>query len=516
MDSQEPEPIRRRHVTDSPPSLTHRTVGGMAWVAWGSGAIGVLKVVVLVLLTRLLSPADFGVVSAALVVITFSLNFSQLGLGPAVVQRPGLEPRHVSTAFVASAGFGLIVGAVIWLAAPLIAQFFRMDQLVPVVRVLALLFPITGFSTVPDSLLQRELRFRFLANRDVLAYALGYGVVGVALALLGWGVWSLVAAQLIQNVVRTAILLRAAPPVLRARPTWASFLELMEYGVGQSAARIGVIFANQADNLVVGRWLGAVALGLYSRAYQLMSVPTGLLGDILDKVLFPTMARVQDDPRRLASAYLRGTASLVWVTLPAGVVAAVLAPDLVAVAFGKRWEALVPPFQVLALGMMFRITCRMSDSLSRATGRVYRRAWRQALYAGLVFLGAWIGQRWGVTGVAIGVLGAFFMNYLLMAQLSLSLVQISWVRFVQAQLPAFRLTLVVGAVTLATRVAARHLGWPPLGGLMVGLVAAAGAAALAAWLAPTLALGEHGIRARDTLRAYVLARLHPAGLRGSR
>ena len=97
------------------PSLTHRTVSGMMWVAWGSGAMAVLKVVVLVLLTRLLSPADFGLVGAALVVIGFSLNFSQLGLGPALVQRPALEPRHISTAFLASTAFGLSVGALIWL-----------------------------------------------------------------------------------------------------------------------------------------------------------------------------------------------------------------------------------------------------------------------------------------------------------------------------------------------------------------------------------------------------------------
>src|SRR5918911_4979426 len=155
-------------------SLTHRTLGSMAWVAWGNGAIALLKILVLVVLTRLLTPADFGVVSAALVIITFSLNFSQLGLGPAVVQRPVLEPRHLSTAFLASTGFGLLVAAIVWLSAPAIAEFFHMTQLVPVVRWLSLTFPIAGIATVPDSLLQRELRFRVLANRDIIAYGLGY------------------------------------------------------------------------------------------------------------------------------------------------------------------------------------------------------------------------------------------------------------------------------------------------------------------------------------------------------
>jgi PST family polysaccharide transporter len=487
----------------------------MAWVAWGSAAIGVLKVAVLLLLTRLLSPADFGVVGAALVVIGFSLNFSQLGLGPALVQRPVLEPRHVSTAFYTSTGFGILVTAIIWVAAPQISQFFRMDHLTPVVRALALVFPISGISTVAENLLQRELRFRLLANRDVVAYGLGYGLVGVSLALLGWGVWALVAAQLTQTIVRTGVLLHAAPPLLRPRPTWASFVELMEYGAGQSAARIAALFANQADNLVVGRWLGAVALGLYSRAYQLMSVPSALLGDVLDKVLFPTMARVQDEPRRLASAYLQGTALLALLTLPAGVVAAVLAPELVVVAFGPRWEAAAAPFQVLALGMMFRTSYRMSDSLSRATGRVYRRAWRQALYAALVFLGAWLGQSRGLTGVAAGVLGALFLNYLMMAQLSLSVGQISWSQFVQAQLPAVRLTMLVGAVAVAIAEGTRHLGLPQLVVLIGGSLGAAITAVLAAALVPKLALGEQGTRVRDTLRAYLVARMRPARLRGS-
>ena len=497
-----------------PSSLTRRAISGMAWVAWGSGIMAVLKIVVLVLLTRLLSPADFGVVSAALIVIVFALTFSQLGLGPALVQRPELQPAHISTAFVASSVFGLLAGAVVWLAAPLIADFFRMDNLAPVVRVLAVVFPIMGFSIVAESLLQRDMRFRLLANADVVSYGLGYGL-GIVLALLGWGMWSLVAAHLTYSGLRSAVLLRAAPPTLRPSPTRPAFRELMDYGIGQSAGRIAVFLANQADNLIVGRFLGASALGLYSRAYQLMAVPTALLGDVLDRVLFPTMSRVQDEPRRLASAYLQGTAFVALITLPAGVVAALLAPELVEVAFGSRWAELVPPFQVLAVGMMFRTSYRMSDSLSRATGKVYRRAWRQALYAGLVVIGAWVGHFWGVTGVAAGVLGALLINYLLMAQLSLSLGQITWRRFIQAQLPALSLTVLSAAAAVAALAGARHLDLPPLLTLLAGSSAAAGIGLLAAWLAPAVTLGPDGIRMRDTLRAQLSTRIRPTPAGGS-
>jgi PST family polysaccharide transporter len=138
------------------------------------------------------------------------------------------------------------------------------------------------------------------------------------------------------------------------------------------------------------------------------------------------------------------------------------------------------------------------------------------LFAGVVVLGAWIGHFQGLTGVAAGVLGALVFNYLMMAQLSLAVVEISWSRFAQAQLPAVRLAVVVGAASLAAVAGSRHLALPPLVGLVAGSAAATGTAVLAAWLAPTLALGEYGIRTRDMLRASVAARLQPLGPRASR
>jgi PST family polysaccharide transporter len=245
-------------------------------------------------------------------------------------------------------------------------------------------------------------------------------------------------------------------------------------------------------------------------------LPTALIGDVLDKVLFPTLSRVQDDVRRLGAAYLQGTAFLALITLPAGIVAALLAPDLVPVLFGPRWEGLVPAFQVLALGMMFRTGYRMSDSLSRATGKVYRRAWRQWLFAALVFLGAWVGHYRGLTGVATGVLIAFFINYLSMAQLSLGVTGISWGRFARSQLPALWLGVLVGGATLAATTTARYLELSHVLGLVAGSVVALVSALLAIWLVPSLALGEHGMRVTSTLRNYLETRLHPLGARGSR
>lgn len=479
----------------------------MFWTASSNGLNAVLKIVVLIVLARLLSPADFGIVSAALIVIGFSAIFSQLGLGPALVQRTQLEPRHISTAFAASVIIGLLLAGVIWVTAPDIARFFHMENSVDVLRALAWIFPIKGLSGVAECLVQRDLKFRWLATRDVLSYGLGYGLVGIALAWAGWGVWSLVIAQMTQTVLNTAILLAVRPPALRPLPSWRAFVELMNFGAGFTAARVANFMANQGDNLVVGRVLGPQALGIYTRAYQLMAVPTTLFGDVLDRVLFPTMAKVQNDPPRLAAAYLQAVASIALVMLPIGVVMTVLAPEVVVTLLGPKWVDVIPPFQVFAIGLLFRTSYKMSDSISRATGAVYRRAWRQAIYASLVFVGAWVGSRWGVTGVSIGVLASLLINFFLMADLSLTVAHTTWRRFIEAHVPAILTAMLAGGTTWLSITLLRQSEAGPTLRLLGALLATTGAMGLALWTIPRPLLGPYGMRMLSLLGSFLPRRV---------
>jgi PST family polysaccharide transporter len=225
--------------------------------------------------------------------------------------------------------------------------------------------------------------------------------------------------------------------------------ELLYFGSGFTLARIGNFLASQGDNLVVGRWLGAQALGLYGHAYQLMTAPAVMLGQVLDRVLFPTMALVQTEPKRLARAYRSGVSIISIFILPVSIVLAIVAPEAVGTLLGPGWEGVVPPLQILALGMMFRSSYKISDTIARATGAVYQRAWRQVAYACLVVGGSIVGQYWGLVGVAVGVLAAITINYLLMAHLSLSLTGMSWASFAAAHIPGIALAATVGTVTSA-------------------------------------------------------------------
>jgi PST family polysaccharide transporter len=427
---------------------------------------------------------------------------SQLGMGTALVQRPVLEPRHIDTAFTASFVFDSALGAVVWLGAPHAAGFFNNADIEPVLRTLAWVFPVGGLSTVAQSLMKRELRFRELANLDVASYGVGYAAVGVPLALMGYGVWALVAAQMVHSAVKTGILLWWQRPRIRL-PDGRAFRELMYFGGGFTVAKIANQIASQGDNLVVGRFLGPQALGYYGRAHTLMASPANGLATVLDAVLFPVMARVQTEPSRLAAAFRRAIALLSLVFLPVSIGLVLLAPEVVHLLLGPRWTPVIAPFQVLGLGMMFRSNTKIADALARATGAVYRRAWRQILYAVLVVGGAWIGQRWGVTAVAWAMLFAISANWVSMTQLSLTDARMRWVEVFAAQLPAIMVTALAAVPGWLVILLLRQWEAPALVVFIGGAGIMLGTGAIAILRAPTRFLGPEGQWMIDTMRSFV-------------
>ena len=485
--------------------LTRQTITGFLWASGGKAGQAILQLVILGIMARLLTPSDFGVVSAALVVIGLSQIFSMLGLGPALIQRPVIEARHLDTAFTASFLFGLVLGALIWLGAPLAAQVMRIEKLGPVLRVLAWMFPLQGIGVAADSLLRRELHFRWLARLDVATYAFGYGLVGIGLALAGAGVWALVAANICQQVLRTVVLLIRRPPSVRHPFDRGAFGDLIYFGGGHTIARVANYCAVQGDNFVVGRFLGSQALGYYGRAYSLMAAPAYGFGTILDQVLFPAMAKVQDQPERLAAAFRRGVALIALVTLAPSVALILLAPEFITLLLGPHWAPAVAPFQILTIGMLFRTSYKMSDSLARSTGVVYQRATRQILYAALVIFGAWVGQHWGISGVAWGAMIALSINFFVMAQLSLRVAQISWLTLWRAHIPAVLLTLASFPVVLGVATLLRSTNLGPV--VVLGGTAATGviAALFLCLRAPDLFLGPDGRWVLAKLRGFLPA-----------
>ncbi len=437
-------------------SLFYRATAGLIWAGIGTTGQTLVQFVVLVVLARILTPEDFGLVTAAMIVVGISGIFSLLGVGPAIIQRPSLEPRHIQTAFSISLLLGASFYLLVILIAPLVEPFFRMDGLVGVLRVAALIFPIKGLSVVAESLAQREFRFRFLSMVTVLSFSFGYALFGIVFAVLGYGPYALVAAYLAQALIQTVLLLSTRPHSLIPRLESKAFGELMYFGSGYTLDLLGNYIALQGDNLVVGRLLGASSLGYYGRAYQMMMMPVRLLGSVLDRVLFPTMATIQNSQMHLKSIYRKGMVAVALTMLPISVFVAIFAPELVDLVLGEQWSEVVVPLQILSAGLLFRTGYKVGDSLSRATGAIYRRAWRQWMYSAAVVGFSMIGSLGGLKGVAIGVTAAIIANYILVAELCRKLTGLSWNMFLVAHLPGLSLaaTWLVSALLVKSMIPA--------------------------------------------------------------
>lgn len=192
-------------VTQRNSSLTDKTLKGLFWMFSGKGSQAILQFVVMIVLARLLSPSDFGIVNAATVVITFTTVFSMIGVGPALIQRPKLNESHIRTGFTLTIFLSIFFAALLYFGSSIIAVFFNMGKLKIVLQVMSLIFLIKGFSTVAESLVQRKLKFRLFASIEVISYIV-YGIIGVLCAMIDLGYWALVYAQIGQNLIKTVLL----------------------------------------------------------------------------------------------------------------------------------------------------------------------------------------------------------------------------------------------------------------------------------------------------------------------
>jgi O-antigen/teichoic acid export membrane protein len=428
--------------------LRRRTMRGLALMGMSTAGQALLQLIFLSILARLVAPGQFGLVSGALIAVYLTTVLAESGIGVAIVQRANLTAEHMRVGYTLSVSLGVICWALLAGFAPQVEDLLRLPGLTPILRVIAFVFVINSL-TLSDYLLSRRLQFGRLALAEVTSYAVGYGAVAITLAQLGYGAWAIVWGQLGQSAMRTILVTCMAPHTIRFSLARAPLRDLLNFGGAYSIGRIALWAATQIDNVVVGRYLGAAALGFYGRAYQLVQMPANLFGQVANEVLFPAMASVQGEQATLRRVFRMGVSFLAMLALPCSILAAVTSKSLVLVLLGRDWLPLRAAFDVIIFGLLFRTSSKLTDSLMKARGAVYRRGWRSIVFAAMVFAGAFVGQRWGLHGVAVGVLIALGINYLLTNQLCLTLVGMRWRDFLAAHVPALILSAAAGATGFA-------------------------------------------------------------------
>lgn len=387
-------------------ALGRAAVRGVGWGALATGVNLTAQIGFMAAMARLLDPADFGLVAMAHIACRFGSYFAQMGLAPALVQRPVLGPLDVRVALTLALALGGGFAAAIALAAPVAAWFFRTPELAALLRVLALGLLIGALGGVPLALLRRALRFRAVAAVEVSAYVLGYGAVGVACALAGLGAWSLVAAGLGQGLV--VLIAASALARLPLRPAWdgAAARSLWAYGSRHSVAGFLEFLGANLESLAIGRLLGAAPLGLYGRAVLLGQLPAEHATGVVTRAVNPALARLQGDRAafgRMAVAAL-GLVGLGTAVFAGGL--AVAAADVVTLLLGVGWAEVAAVVPILVLATPFMLLTAVSGAALDALGAVGAKARVQTLMTVLRLAGLVPAAAFGLTGFAVLVVVA--------------------------------------------------------------------------------------------------------------
>lgn len=409
----DPRPRASNEALDR--SLLH----GLAWTStakWGSQLLSWASTLIV---ARLLTPEDYGLVGMASVFLGLVNLLSEFGLGATVMALRDLSEEQVAQLQGFAFLFGLASFAVSCAAARPLGAFFRSSELPAVVVVMGVAFIITSFRIVPGALLRRELRFRALATIDSLA-ALVLAVSMIAFAWFGFRYWTLVIGGLLSTTLSTVQTLW----LRRQRTAWprrATLDRAMTFSGHILTSRLSWYAYSNADFLIAGRLLGKAALGVYDFAWTLANVPIEKITVLIGQVAFPIFAAVQDEPAEMRRYLLSLTEGLALLTFPASFGLALVAPAFVHVFLGQKWADAILPLQLLAVFVGFRSVVPLFPQILNVVGES-QYAMHNSLLSAVVMPTSFLlmGIRWGTAGLAFAWMTVYpllaFMLYRRVAQ----------------------------------------------------------------------------------------------------
>jgi len=431
-------------------SLKQEAVKGVVWSAAQKWGVRIISFVVWLILARLVLPESFGLIAYATVFTAFAQLFVDQGYSDAIVQFPQLEREHLDTAFWTSIVSGAVLTVASIAGAGLIANLFHEPRLIPIIKWLSPIFVLSALSSVQQSLLRRNFAFKSLTIRSLIATGTS-SVVAVAMAFLGFGVWSLVAKLLIDGLVSVIALWQ----VSNWRPSFhfsiKRFKELFAYGINILGGNFVDFLSVHSDDFLIGYFLGPIALGYYTLGYNLLLVLTDLLVSVPNLVVFPVFSKIQNDPTRLKSAFYEVTQlqSLIAFPIFLGIVA--VAPEAVIVLYSDKWVASIPVIQILMLIGIVRSAVYFYSSIFRAAGKP---SWRFGLYsltALLNVVGFVLVVRLGIVAVALSYVVVSYVLMPLYFFLIQKLVHVTLLSHLKQYAPAFLSSLAMVGVVLALK-----------------------------------------------------------------
>jgi PST family polysaccharide transporter len=388
-------------------NIRQRTLSGLGW----SGAAQILgtgfQFGISVILARLLSPRDFGLIGMVLVFTRFASSLSEMGLGDSLVQQRAVTDRQLNTVFWVNVAAGTILTILFGLTAPLIARFYQEPVLHLLSATVALNLILSSLNVVQNALLVKSLNFRTKFWVESVSISIS-GIVGIAMAFCGAGVWSLVGQSMTSTAIQVAVMWRLSSWRPKFSFDGSAFKDLIHFGGNLMGSRILHYWGKNIDKLLIGRLLGSSPLGIYTIAEKLMRLSLSNVTDITSAVMFPALSAMQAEIESVKRAYLRATRMIALLTFPMMIGLIILAEPLILTVYGEKWQEAVGIVQVVCFSGMAQSIYFTGGWLFLSQGRT-DIVLQWAIYTTLVrVVGVFVGAQWGLMGVAWAhVLGTY-------------------------------------------------------------------------------------------------------------
>jgi O-antigen/teichoic acid export membrane protein len=480
-------------------NLRGKVMRGLGWKVVSQVINQGTRIAVGILLAHLLTPHEFGLAAMALVFTGIASIFTDLALGTALIQRPTITEEDRSTVFWTTMAAGVSMTAVGIALAPAAGAFFSTPAVTSLFAATSLLALLSAFAVTQEALLTREMSFRSLELREIAATMLA-AITGVVMAFAGFGAWAIIGQALCAGAVRAVLVWRLSP----WRPRWIysreSLRTLGSFGTKTLVARfLGYLNLN-ADNLLVGKYIGSNALGVYAVAYNVMFLPISRFALPIQQVLFAAFVRLQHEPARLGQAWLRGGRLISAATVPAFLGMAVVAPDFVPVIFGDRWHKAIPVLQILSLAGVAHSVQTLNWSVIQAFGKAGLLL-RFMIFACVVTVGAFvIGLQWGIVGVATSFAVSRVVVLIVNTRVTCRTAGVAISAFTRSLSGVLALSLAMAAAVYGGRLALLRMDVPAADRLLILVVLGASLyAVLVWWRTPDLVAEARALLQRRSL-----------------
>jgi teichuronic acid exporter len=426
-------------------SVKAEVLNALRWSAAGrvAGQFGSWAITIYVI--RILNPADYGLMGMASILIPFAALLNELGMIPAMIQSRLVDEQLIRQLFGFVITSTLLVFCVLFLAAPALSAFFGEPRLTPITRVLAGAMVIGAVSAVPNALLERELQFRGVSLVEFSSMIVG-SLATLGCAIAAFGVWSLVIGQVVATTVKTIGILEVSRFRLTPSFGWSRLRSIFAFGANVTGQRVLWYAHSSADILLIGKLLGDQALGVYSVAFQLATLPVSKVFGIVNRVAFPAYARLQDDNRQAADYFITSV-RLTWLVFcPLLWGLSSVSREFVEVFMGRNWSEAGVVLGLVPLIVPFRVILLLIAPLTDGLGRPDIGLRNLLTSTTLIPVAILIGTLKGLAGVCIALIIASIAALVINCRRSLGLLALRPEALVRAVAP----TAIAGGVMYAS------------------------------------------------------------------